>query len=152
MVTDLAAIPFPKRYPKYIFGSGYKWGAMDYGAEDVAIVLVFNPSTADHNAWKANADLMALPENLNQNMTAGAVTAAQTFLESINIPAGWINTTRTYKQVIKIVAGLFQFAQRWNGISILAGDGSQSPFKEGMNLNTKYNQMSAKTKSKLRLA
>ena len=132
------------RQPKYIPLLNYTFGAIDYGSEDVAICGVVDISTADHNALALNPDVMALPANLDNTMGAGAVTAAKSFLEGLNIPANWINTTRTFRDAIRVIAGLFQFNQRWRGLT------QTSPFKSGLNLTTQYNQLSDENKTTLK--
>lgn len=127
--------------PKHIGQSSYAWEMVDYGAEQTAFVAVHDVSAADHAIWVADPEVFALPVDLTQNMTAGAVIAAQTFLEARNIPAQWINTTRTYKQVLKVTIGLFQFIQRWRGITR-----GSSPFKEGLDLNRSYSSLPSNTK------
>lgn len=133
------------RHPKYIFGVFPSWACIPYGAEAICVCKVLNISASGHDALVLNSDVMALPEDIDQLMSVGAVIQAQAFLESLNIPANWINTTRTYRQVIKVTIGLFQFVQRWSGLT----NGS-SPFKEGMNLTTQYNNMSALVQARLR--
>lgn len=112
------------RNPKY-FG-GYKvapdvglenlqWSAMDYGFEPVYMVAA-DVSVAQHTILSGKADVLSAPTNITANLTAAAVTTVKNFLESINIPAGWVTTLLTYAQVLKIVAGLFQFMQRLHTI------------------------------------
>jgi len=134
------------RYPKYFPSLPYKWGCLDYGSEDICIGAVRGITQVDHDALALNTDVIALPEILDNFMTAGQTTAARNFYDTLNIPSGWINTSRTVREVVKITAGLFQFNQRWRGLS--AGRQS-SPFKEGMNLNTQYRNMSELNKGRV---
>lgn len=144
MVTELVGTKFDI-HPQYIYGLPYIWAAIPYGSDDVCICGVHDISTADHNSLIANSDVFGLPENLDQLMATNAVNVAQTFLENLNIPANWINTSRTYREVVKIVIGIFQFNQIWSGLT-----NGNTPFKEGMNLSTQYNQMSTIVKKRLR--
>ena len=106
-----------RRKPKYIPALGYSYGAKYYGSEDVVITAVRDITPTDHTTLVANPDIIAIPENLNANMTQGQVNAAVTFYDSLNLPSGWINTNRTVKQVVKITVGLFMFNQRWRGLA-----------------------------------
>lgn len=135
----------PYRAPKYIHNSNYVWGAIDYGSEDTCIVLINDITQTDHDSLIGLSDVMALPENLDQDMGNGAVNSAQTYLENLNIPANWINTNRTFRTVAKIIIGLFQFNQRWASLS-----NNNSPFKDGLNLETKYNEMTSGVQQRLR--
>ena len=131
-----------KRGPKYLTTEPYKsldWGGLDYGSEDTGLYGIRGINQVDHDALVANADVIGIPEDLQANMTAGQVTAAVNFYDTLNIPSDWINTSRTVLQVVKITAGLFQFNQRWRGQSATR---QSSPFKEGLNLDTQYNQLS----------
>ena len=97
-------------------GLSVPWAMMDYGCEPTGIVAA-DVTTAQHNVLAGHADVLALPVNLNTSPNAAAVTTAQTYLESINVPAGWVTTALTWRQIVRTVAGLFQFAQRYSGIS-----------------------------------
>lgn len=143
MVIDDALDPAkgPMRHAKYIAGFD-KASAIDYGTEDVCIVRIQTVSAAQHTALVSNPDCIGTPENIDQNLTQNAVDTISTFLESLNIPADWINTSKTYRQVVRNIAAIFQFNQCWNGVT-----GGSSPFKDGLNLSIQYNQLSAQNKA-----
>ncbi len=90
--------------------------SMDFGFEPVMLVAGEMDAARDA-AVTANADVAALPVNLDVNLTAAQVTAMQTKLEAVNIPAGWVSTALTWRQVIRTVVGMFQFAQRYNSVA-----------------------------------
>lgn len=135
------------RHPKYVYKNTLfdAWSGVDYGTENVCILGVPNSTTFNHDYLTANNDVFSLPEDIDQLMTGNAVNTAQTFLESLNIPANWIDATKTYREVIKVIIGLFQFNQRWAGLTF----GLSSPFTEGLDLNTRFNQMNFATKTNL---
>lgn len=125
------------RHPKYIDALGYgDVITIPYGSENIALVGVRDITPTDHAALAANADVIAIPEDLDANLTQGQATAAINFYDSLNIPSGWINTTRTVRQIVKVTAGIFAFNQRWSGRT-----GGNSPFKEGLSLDTRFNQL-----------
>ncbi len=136
----------PSRSAAYISDLTYKYGALDYGSEDVMLVLVRDISTADHDTLAARSDVIAIPEDLDANMTSGQVNGAKNFYDTLNIPGGWINTNRTVRQVVKITGGMFQFNQRWSGIS-----NGTSPFKVGLDLSTVYSTMSDLNKGRIQV-
>ena len=130
--------------PKYVIGNFTEWGVIKYGSDDICICFIEGITQAEHDLLSAQPDVMAVPENLDQNLTQNAVDTITTFFESLNIPAQWINTNRTYREVLKVTIGLFQLNQRWAGLT----NGS-SIFKEGFNLNTRYNQLPQAARDRL---
>lgn len=101
------------RRPKYLDGKSYS--AMDDGFEPQMLVYGEFDAATD-TALTANSDVTAVPVNLDQTLSAGAVNTVQTALENRNIPAGWISTALTYRQVLRTIAGFFRFFQRFNAI------------------------------------
>lgn len=87
------------------------WSILDYGDIDRCVICA-EMSTAQHNALVANADVLALPANLDSTYTVATRNAARTFLEQYNIPAGWISTGMTYRISLRIVSALFLYMQR----------------------------------------
>lgn len=137
------------RSPKYLFEdplNQYRRRNVDYGAEDICLTYVKGITQVHHDLLVANSDVIGLPENLQAQMTAGQVTAAQAFMEGINIPAGWVNTSRTVGETVKILIGLFEFLQVWRG---LTGDRHGSPFNSGAALNTEFNDLNLLNRSRL---
>ena len=143
-MINVIALDGDYRAPKYLHDSIYQWSAIDFGSEDTCVVSVKDMSIQDIDTLSNQADVMTLSEDLNLTLGNGAVNAAQTYLESLNIPAGWVNTSRTYLTVLKVVIGIFQFNQRWAGLSA-----NSSPFKEGLNLAVKYIDMPQAAKTRL---
>ena len=60
--------------------------------------------------------MLAIPTNLNTKLNATAVTTAETYLESIGMPAHWVSTSYTYREVLRIVGGCFLYMQRVTAI------------------------------------
>jgi len=103
-------------YPKGgLDGIHCDWTMKDYGAIDRGIVCA-NILDADHTSLVANADVLAPPVNIDTTMTAGAVSTAKTFLEGFDIPAGWINTSDTYRSVLRTITAFFLYMQRVTGV------------------------------------
>jgi len=109
------------RAPKYMAspinqtGLAVRWSGMDFGYEPLALVAA-DVTPAQHTALAANADVLAVPVDLQSSPGVGAVTTIQTYLESYNVPADWVNTTLTYAQILKRASVMFQLAQRLHGI------------------------------------
>ena len=100
------------RVPKYAALVSGQWSSMDFGAEPICIFSC-DVSDAEHTSLTAgHSDVVALPLNLDANVSAGALSAVTAALEAINVPAQWVNTSLTYRQVARIVVGYCQFLQR----------------------------------------
>jgi hypothetical protein len=84
---------------------------IDYGLIDQCM-LVSDITSADHTSLTSHADVLSIPINLDNKLTATAVTAAHDYLEGIGTPAEWVSTTYTYRQVLRVVAGCFLYLQR----------------------------------------
>ena len=135
--------------PKYLGDTSYGWGIVHLGPELLCLAGVIDISQADHELLVAQPDVRGLPADLDENLTAGAITAISNFLEARNVPAGWLSTSRTYRQTLRVLTGIFLFVQRWNGIGRESGEARKSPFTEGLNLETRYNQLPAPAQQKL---
>jgi hypothetical protein len=120
-VEEVDVEGMPARGPKYFSwrfspdGVLADWQMMDYGRINAAI-LVADVTQAQHDELVANPDCVSPPENIDQNITAGAIPAVQNVLEALRIPAGWVTTDYTYRDILRMVAGLFQFSQRHHGL------------------------------------
>lgn len=128
-------IPDPidgSRSPKYFSSMSYV--AADYGLEPVMIVTADTTDT-QHASITANVDVLALPDNLDNPFSGLAANRAKTALEGVNIPAQWIPGGMTYRQVLRAVRGMFDFAQRYNGLT------GNNIFASGITLSTKFSQL-----------
>ena len=109
------------RGPKYLkwrfasAGMDVPWSMMDYGLQDTALVCA-DVTAGQHTTLSGNADVVSVPTNIDGNVTAGALSAVRASLESLWIPGNWVTTSHTYRQVLRVVAGLFQFAQRHHAL------------------------------------
>jgi hypothetical protein len=98
--------------PKYIPALGVSFASIAFDGNS----LVSATLTAQQETDIAlNADVILIPPLDN----TVAVTATKNSLEAINIPAQWVTAGMTYRQVLKVVAGLFLLLQRINGRSAL---------------------------------
>lgn len=96
-----------------------------------------------HTAITALPRVTVLPEDLDTQLTAGAVTAVESALEARNIPAEWVSTSLTYREVLRCVIGIFQFAQRYNAQTGLR------LFRAGVTLSTRMNQIPVARRNEL---
>ena len=137
------------RSPKYLYsplynpaGLNIRWNAMDYGLQPVFLVRA-NVSTAQHTGLAAQSDVIAVPENINNQIGAG-LYQVQAALETLHIPAGWVVSTNTYKEVLRAVARIFQFFQRMHGMF------GEKLIDGAVNLNTTWSQIPQSARSNLR--
>ena len=102
------------RKPKYIHVLS-EWGMMDYGLIDAALAVA-EVTQAQHEQIMANPDVEVAPENIDQNISDIAIPRVKAVMEQLRIPAGWVDNTYTYREILRMLAGLFQFAQRYWGM------------------------------------
>jgi hypothetical protein len=87
-----------------------------YLLEDVGLIAA-DVTTAQHSIVAAQTDVIALPVNLDVTLNAGAVNAAQAALEGWNVPANWVTTGMTYRQVVRTVVRMWRFHARMVAMS-----------------------------------
>jgi len=87
-------------------------GLMRYGFNEEVYLAAADVTTPQHNALVAHADVTTVPANIDGNISAGALQAVKDALEVLRIPGNWVTTGHTYRQVLRTVAGLFQFSKR----------------------------------------
>jgi len=101
--------------PGGILTPGTRVGIMYYGLIDACLVVA-TVTTTQHDELMLHSDVASPPENIDQNVSTSAIPRVQSVLEALRIPADWVNETYTYRQLLRMVAGLFQFSQRYQGM------------------------------------
>lgn len=96
--------------------AGIEWGMMDYGAVPWCI-LSADTTENQQTFLEAQSDVRAAPADLNTAIGGGNVTALRNYLEAADIPATWITGGDTWLMVLRVIGGLFQFAQLFTDIS-----------------------------------
>lgn len=132
------------RGPMYFawrFGAGVvcRRGCMDYGFFPYMLVLARDITQVDHDALILNPDVYAFPEDLSGPVNDPGVDA---FLEAINVPTDWLTPATTWLELLRNLAGMFQFNQRYNGIYRERYGGAHSVF-DNADIDTRLRQMSA---------
>lgn len=130
------------RGPKYFAGrvnpDGIRctWAMMDYGFNPYGLLVARDISDADHAALIKNADVFAFPEKLDAPVDQGV----QAFFEGIRLPTDWLTPSTTWRELLRQVAGIFQFNQRYGGI---AADetGTMHSIFDTATLSTRLRQM-----------
>ena len=89
---------------------------MNFGAgEDCIMFINASQSYLDTIAADPECRLIATPANIDNALTAGQVSAIQTFLEGLGVPADWLTAGETRRQALRGIAGMFMFSQRMEG-------------------------------------
>lgn len=134
------------RRPKYFadgtFTPNPQFDWMDYGLEPAGCVGA-DLTPAQDTQVAAAADVNAVPFDLDSNPSPAGVTAAQNYLESINVPAGWVNTGLTWREIVKNVLNMFAFVQRYTGEYSVQNPGQAVPhiFTGGRTLATQWSAL-----------
>ena len=118
-------------------GIASPWAMMDYGFTPYALLLAKDISQADHDALILNADVFVFPDNLDGPVNDPNV---DTFFEAIHLPTDWLTPSTTWRELLRQVAGIFQFNQRYAYISSKASGVTHSIF-DTATLDTRLNQM-----------
>lgn len=118
-----------------------QWSLMDYGFMPSGLLLAQNITEADDASLRSHADVyafpaVALPSGLNVAIPSN--NGIQAFCETINVPTDWTTASTTYLQLLRMLAGVFQFAQRYAGLS-----GGQPLLAAGVTLATRYRNLTA---------
>lgn len=139
--------------PKYFTAEGPTpalvatvWGAMDYGSENVMLVDA-QVTSAQRTTLSAQVDVLTVPASLDSLVSGAALPTVQSKLEAMGLPGNWITTAMTYRQAVRTVMKVIQFAQRFNGLFP-----TDRIFASGITLDTQWNQLTQAQKDRLRTA
>jgi hypothetical protein len=91
------------------------WSLFDYGLINACLIWA-DVTTEQHNALIAHNDVAAAPANIDQNISEGAIPQVQAVMEALRIPADWVTTEYTYRQILRMIAQLFMFAGRHHAL------------------------------------
>jgi hypothetical protein len=109
------------RYPAYFWslnnrdGIRVPWSMKDYGLIPAALVAA-DVTPEQHAQLIEHDDVTAPPIDIDQAISSAALSAVKAALESLRIPAEWVTTDYSYRQILRMVASLFIFAQRHYGL------------------------------------
>lgn len=113
-----------------------RWRVRDYGMEPVMLVGA-NVTPEEHATITNNVDVISIPQNLDATISLTALSTVQNRLEALRIPAAWVTTSNTYRDVLRVVYRVFSvFGRFW----ALYG---KTVFESGITLDTRMNEMTA---------
>lgn len=131
----------PARSPKYFksrfnpTGLDVPRGWMDYGLMPVFICWA-DVTLEQHQALIANNDCKHIVLHANiDNQVGAARDAVRAGLEQLDIPGGWVDETDTWRNVLRTVCGVFQYAQKVHGRF------NQKIIPDGMTLSTTWSEI-----------
>lgn len=119
----------------------------EYGRQPIAL-CAFNVDSAIDQQLQAAPDVFRIPDNLDQRVPANVISVVQNALENRNIPAQWVDTLHTYRDVIRIVNGMFALLRQYR----ITSGSNNLVFGGAVNLNTTMNQLPATVRNNLRAA
>lgn len=120
-IMPIMVVDGNRRGPKYLrwrfypAGINCRWSMTDYGLIDAALVAC-DLTQDQHEQLVAEPDVVVAPEDIDQNISEIAIPKVVQIMEALRIPADWVDSTYTYRTILRMVAGLFLFAQRYHGM------------------------------------
>jgi hypothetical protein len=130
--------------PKYVTDA-HLFSCLLYGHQSVNICAADTDTTLDAIINGAS-DAYSLPDNLDANISAGAVDLLKTALENRNIPAQWVDSLHTYRQALRIIHGMFSLLGRYIAVS----KSHSVVFGGSVTLNTTMAQLPTAARNNLR--
>lgn len=130
--------------PKY-FDDGtltVPWVSMDYPSEATMLVRA-DVTPEQHTTLAAQTDVLAVPSPITTLVSAVALSRVQSVLEGANLPAGWVTTSHSYRDVLRAVARVMLLLQRYHGQR-------GRLFGSGITLGTTIAQLPQATRNRLR--
>lgn len=119
------------------------WGCIDYGSENQCLFYV-ETDAATNATLASQVGVDQLPVNIDAVLSAGAVTVVQAALESRNLPAQWVNTSLTFRQVLRTLAAILLFFERFVSIH-----GPTRIFGGAVTLDSTFNSLPAGVRTDL---
>jgi hypothetical protein len=126
--------------PKYF--DGMDKSAMDFGMEPVLLVGA-RPTAVQEASLAAHLDVIVIPLPLDSLISPLVRPTVQARLESLNLPGNALTETSTYRDLVRLIARMCFVAQRYHGLFL------ETPFANGVTLETKLNQMGAEQRQRL---
>lgn len=120
-IMPIAVVNEMYRGPKYLRwrfdpdGLDVPWSMKDYGLIDACLVAA-DVTQAQHEQLVAEVDVVAAPADIDNNISEVALPTIQDVMEALRIPVGWVTLDYTYRELLRMIGGLFMFAQRYHGM------------------------------------
>lgn len=93
-------------------------------------------TTAQHNFLDAQTDVSSIP-TVWSNSVGGSLATVKMFLNTARLPSDWVQSSTTWRTVLRGVAGLMWFAQRYKALN-----NGQELIPAGVSLTLTMNSLS----------
>ncbi len=121
------------------FGTGTvnaPYSFKDFGFTDTCIV-VSDVTTEQHAELIGYSDVLAAPANIDNAIPNNTVRDnVRSQLEGLNVPAGWVQTGMSYREVLRPITHLFLFAQRYHALTAEKYGTGRKLVEQGYTLDT----------------
>jgi hypothetical protein len=114
------------------------WSMMDYGFTNFALLVAKDISQEDQDFLALQSDVFRFPAAL----TGPVDQEVQPFFEAVHLPTDWMTPATTWIELLRQVAGMMQFNQRYGGIAARESGEIRSIF-DTATLDTRLRQMGA---------
>lgn len=128
--------------PNYLDAAGVTVRTCIYYGDEPVVFVCADVTAGQHTTLTANADVAALPVDIDQPIGA-ALPTVQSKLEALNIPAQWITEGMTYRAAVRILIAAFQFLGRHNGLHL------ERLLQGGVTLQTQFNELPLAARQRL---
>jgi hypothetical protein len=105
--------------PKYTVNPAIEaQGSIRYSRDSVAVTMIQAPQ-AYIDTVSAEPDALFFTDNINilDNIGGQASVAVRNALEAVNVPGTWVSANDSWRETIRIIAGMFYFTQRHEGLN-----------------------------------
>jgi len=93
-------------------GIDCQWAMMDYGFSPYALLVATDIEPLGHNWLITQPGVFDFPPDLDTPVDQDI----QAFFEDVHLPTDWLTPATTWRELLRQVAGMFQFNQRYMGI------------------------------------
>lgn len=125
-------------------GLAVDWSMRDYGGiGETTMIVAAEVDTVQHTYLAGQADVYALPENIDVTPSPQELNAFEARLEAAYIAADWLSPSQTWREALRTVLGMFSTAGKY---AVLVGN---SILDDVTNLNTQYRNMPQTTQDAL---
>ena len=102
----------PHRHNPALAGlEGVRWAWETYLLEDIGLIVA-DVSDTQHTLLSAQVDVLAVPPLDNTIGSVAVRNQVRNVLEAVNVPGLWVTVGMSYRQVVRVILGMWQFHNR----------------------------------------
>lgn len=116
-----------------------KLGTVDYGFTSGFLVLA-ELTQVQHDWLIIQPGAFAFPDpvDLDTNIAQEDTAALRVVFETFNVPADWLTSANSYRELLHATYGIFRFAQRYTFVASQNGAPSHTYLFDSIDLDTKF--------------